>query len=121
MFEISVSYSENIDRVIKALKEVGEEIIADPGYKDLILSRWRFRVLIVLQILQWLSGQDKTQPIKQWYVERDEPPVRKFERRDPIALPHRALYFDEMSKPFPLKLEGCLRKFRKKMRPETSH
>ena len=54
VFEISVSYSENIDRVIKALKEVGEEIV-HPGYKDLILSRWRFRVLIVLQILQWLS------------------------------------------------------------------
>jgi small conductance mechanosensitive channel len=38
VFEISVCYNENVDRVIKALKEVGEEIISDPDFKDAILE-----------------------------------------------------------------------------------
>ena len=123
VFEISVSYSENIDRVIKALKEVGEEIIADPGYKDLILEPLeiqgvdRFADFAVV-----IKARIKTQPIKQWYVGREMNLriKRKFDKEGiRIALPHRALYFDEMSKPFPLKLEGAPSESSQQKKDET--
>jgi len=116
VFEISVSFNENIDRAIKALKEVGEEIIKDPDFKNAILEPLeilgvdRFAESAVV-----IMARIKTQPIKQWYVGREMNLriKRKFDKEGiRIALPHRTLYFGEMSKPFPLSLE--------RMPPESS-
>lgn len=112
VFEISVSYSENVDRVIKALKEVGEEVITDPVYKDLILEPLEIQgVDRFAESALVIKARIKTQPIKQWYVGREINLriKRKFDNEGiRIALPRRILSFDEMSKPFPLKLEGAL-------------
>lgn len=112
VFEISVSYNENVDRVIKALREVGEEIIADPVYKDLILEPLEIQgVDRFAESALVIKARIKTQPIKQWYVGREMNLriKRKFDNEGiRIALPRRILSFDEMSKPFPLKQVGAL-------------
>jgi small conductance mechanosensitive channel len=109
VFEISVSFNENIDRAIKALKEVGEEIIKDPDFKDAILEPLEIQgVDRFAESAVVIMARIKTQPIKQWYVGREINLriKRKFDKEGiRIALPHRTLYFGEMSKPFQLSLE----------------
>jgi len=109
VFDISVSYNENIDRVIKALKEVGEEIISDPDFRDAILEPLEIQgVDRFAESAVVIKARIKTQPIKQWYVGREMNLriKRKFDSEGiRMALPQKTLYFGEMSKPFPLSLE----------------
>lgn len=110
VFEISICYNENVSRVIAALKEVGEEIISDPDFKDAILEP--LEILGVDRFAESalvIKARIKTEPIKQWYIGREMNLriKRKFDSEGiRIALPHRTLYFGEVSKPFPLMLEG---------------
>lgn len=110
VFEISVCYNENVDRVIKALKEVGEEIISDPDFKDAILEPLEIQgVDRFAESALIIKARIKTLPIKQWYVGREMNLriKRKFDKEGiRIALPHRTLYFGEMPQPFSLRLEG---------------
>ena len=66
---IGISYKENLDRVIKVVNRVGEELAEDPQWKDLILKPPQFlRVddfgesAIIIKIL------GETKPLKQWDV-----------------------------------------------------
>lgn len=110
VFEISVCYNERIDKVISAMKEVGDEIISDPKFKDAILEplevmgvdRFAESAIVV-------KARIKTEPIKQWFVGR-EMNLRikcKFDKEGiRMALPHRTLYFGNAEKPLMVKLEG---------------
>ncbi len=110
VFEISINYNENVDRVISALKEVGGDIISDPDFKDAILEPLEIQgVDRFAESSLVIKARIKTEPIKQWYVGREMNLriKRKFDKEGiRIALPHRTLYFGEVSKPFPLRLEG---------------
>lgn len=98
LVEIGVAYKEDVDRVIEVLKEVGEELRNDPGFKDLILEP-----MTVLGLDSFGDSSVnirvffKTLPIRQWDVARE---FRKrvksaFDKRGiTIPFPHRTVYME---------------------------
>lgn len=110
VFDISICYNENIDRVITALKEVGDEIISDPEYKDAILEPLEVQgVDCFADSAMVVKARIKTEPIKQWFVGREmNRRIKcKFDKEGiQMALPHRTLYFGNPSKPLMVKIDG---------------
>lgn len=99
VFEVGVAYREDTDAVIAALREVGDELVADDNFKELIT--------VPLEIMGVDSFGDNaviikaritTQPIKQWQVGREF--NRRMKKRFDelgieIPFPHRTIYFGE--------------------------
>ena len=96
LFEIGVSYSENVDHVFDVMRKVGADLRKDPQYAPLILED-----LEILGLDEFgdsalvLKAFFKTQPLKQWTV------AREYRRRLKVAFdsegieipyPHRTLY-----------------------------
>ncbi|MBT5050229.1 MAG: mechanosensitive ion channel [Rhodospirillaceae bacterium] len=99
VFEVGVAYREDTDTVVEALKQVGDDLLQDEAFKDLIISP-----LEVLGVDSFgdnaviIKARITTQPIKQWQVGRE------FNRRMKkhfdalgieIPFPHRTIYFGE--------------------------
>ena len=99
VLDIGVAYKEDVDEVMKVLKEVGEEMKKDPNYSQVILEP--------LQILGVNDFADsaviikvmfKTLPLKQWDVSREfRRRVKKTfdEKGIEIPFPHVTLYMGE--------------------------
>ncbi|MGA1865113.1 MAG: mechanosensitive ion channel family protein [bacterium] len=109
VFDIGVAYKEDVDRVISILKELSEEIMADPvcGPEILepleILGLDKFDDSAVI-----IKARIKTKPIKQWMVGREmnKRIKKRFDQEDvEIPFPHMSVYFGEVSKPFDIRLE----------------
>jgi small conductance mechanosensitive channel len=72
IFDIGVSYKEDIDEVIKVIQEVDEELRQDPYYKELIL-----RPIEVFGLNEFadsavvIRARTTTKPQKQWQVGRE--------------------------------------------------
>lgn len=72
VMNVGVSYNENTDTVIACLKEVDENLRADPEYGEFILEP-----LEILGVDQFgdsavvIKARIKTKPIKQWFVGRE--------------------------------------------------
>ncbi|MDH3234523.1 MAG: mechanosensitive ion channel, partial [Alphaproteobacteria bacterium] len=99
LFEVGVAYREDIDEVIAALREIDEELRADPDYKTLILEPldiWgvdRFADSAVI-----VRARYKTKPGNQWMVGRAYNGRMKklFDARGiEIPFPHMTLYYGE--------------------------
>lgn len=99
VFEVGVAYREDTDTVVEALKQVGDDLLQDEAFKDLIITP-----LEVLGVDSFgdnaviIKARITTQPIKQWQVGRE------FNRRMKkhfdalgieIPFPHRTIYFGE--------------------------
>lgn len=99
VLDIGVAYKEDTDRVCAVLKQVGDELMEVPEYREVILEP-----LEVLGVDDFAESQVtikvmfKTKPIKQWMV------AREFRRRVKkafdalgieIPFPHRTLYMGE--------------------------
>lgn len=102
--DVGVAYKEDVDRVMAALREVGEELAADPGYGLSVLEP-----LEVLGVDAFGDSQVtikiriKTVPLKQWEVGRElRRRIKKsFDaQRIEIPFPHLSVYFGEASAPF---------------------
>lgn len=99
VFEVGVAYREDTDEVVAALKQVGDELLQDETFKDLIV--------LPLEVLGVDSFGDNaviikaritTKPIKQWQVGREF--NRRMKKRFDelgieIPFPHRTIYFGE--------------------------
>jgi len=96
LFNIGVSYSEDVDHVFDVMRRVGKELRDDPTYASLIMDN-----LEILGLDEFgdsalvIKAFIKTQPLKQWTV------AREFNRRLKIAFdaeeieipfPHRTVY-----------------------------
>jgi len=98
LVDIGVAYKEDVDRVIDVLKDVGEELRADPDFKDLILEP-----MTVLGLDSFGDSSVnirvffKTLPIRQWDVAREfrKRVKRAFDERGIcIPFPHRTVYME---------------------------
>ncbi len=96
LFDVGVAYREDVDEVIGVMKEVDEELRADPEYKNLILEP-----LEILGLDKFadssvvVRGRTKTAPGSQWRVGREfNRRLKKvFDARDiEIPFPHVTLY-----------------------------
>jgi small conductance mechanosensitive channel len=98
VFDIAVSYDEDVDRVIGVLKEIGAELQADPNFGDRILGPVetfgidRFGESAVI-----LRARITTKPIAQWDVGR-EFNTRLKKKFDALGIempyPQRTIHFD---------------------------
>ncbi|MGD9683792.1 MAG: mechanosensitive ion channel family protein [Candidatus Obscuribacterales bacterium] len=93
VFDISVSYKEDVDEVIEIMKEVDEDLRSDPEYADDILEPLevmgleRFADSAVI-----VRARTMTRPIKQWGVGREfnRRLKKKFDERG-IEIPYPQL------------------------------
>jgi small conductance mechanosensitive channel len=110
VLDLGVSYKEQPDRIFAVLREIGQELAADPVFGPNILEPLEIlgvddfgesQVTIKLRI--------KTLPIKQWEVGRE---LRRrikitFDARGiEIPFPHVSLYFGEASRPVQVQQVG---------------
>jgi moderate conductance mechanosensitive channel len=107
VLDIGVAYKEDVDRVMKLMKQVGDELQQDPVYgPDIIeemeisgLNEFADSALII-------RGRIKTKPIKQWGIGREYRRRLKilFDKENvEIPFPHTTVYWGEEINP--LKLE----------------
>lgn len=109
LFNIGVAYKEDTDNVVEVLKQVGEETMEDPDYKDAILEP--IEILGVDKFADSsviIKARIKTLPIKQWAVGREM--NRRIKKRfDEVGIeipfPHQSFYFGEASKPIRMQME----------------
>jgi moderate conductance mechanosensitive channel len=96
VFDVGVAYRENVDEVIKVLKQIDAELRADPDFKDDILQpievlgldKFADSALII-------RARTTTKPIKQWRVGREfnRRLKMKFDELGiEIPFPHLTLY-----------------------------
>ncbi|MEI9476877.1 MAG: mechanosensitive ion channel family protein [Deltaproteobacteria bacterium] len=99
VFDIGVAYREDVDEVIKVIKEVDEGLRNDPDFKDDILEP-----IEVLGLDQFansavvIRARTTTKPIKQWRVGREfNRRLKKIfdERNIEIPFPHVTLYMGQ--------------------------
>jgi len=99
VFDIGVTYREDVDEVIQVVKEVDEELRDDPEYKDDILEPME-----VLGLDQFansgvvIRARTTTKPIKQWRVAREfnRRLKKKFDEKNiEIPRPHVTLYMGQ--------------------------
>jgi len=99
VFEIGVAYREDTDEVVAVLNQIGEELLRDETYRDLIVQP-----LEVLGVDSFgdnaviIKARITTQPVKQWQVGREF--NRRMKKRFDelgieIPFPHRTIYFGE--------------------------
>lgn len=99
VFDIGVAYREDIDEVIEVVKQVDEELRADPAFSDDILEP-----IEILGLDQFgdssivVKARTKTKPIRQWAVGREfnRRLKKRFDEKDiEIPFPHLTLYMGQ--------------------------
>jgi moderate conductance mechanosensitive channel len=99
VFKIGVAYRENTDEVAALLREIDEELRADPQFGPNIIEP-----IDILGIDEFadsaviISARTKTLPSKQWNIGREFNRRLKLkfdERGIEIPFPHRTIYFGE--------------------------
>lgn len=99
LFDVGVAYREDVDEVMSVLKDVAEELRADPDFGPDILEP-----LEMLGVDEFADSaviikcRIKTQPIKQWRIKREmNRRIKKtFDARGiEIPFPHRTIYWGE--------------------------
>jgi small conductance mechanosensitive channel len=104
VIDVGVAYKEDVDYVMDVLREIGDELKADPAFEPLILEP-----LEILGVDDFGASQVtikvrlKTVPLKQFMVGRElRRRIKKtFDAKGiEIPFPHTSIYFGEASKPF---------------------
>jgi small-conductance mechanosensitive channel len=102
VFDIGVAYREDVEEVIKILKEIDEELRNDPDFKEDILEP-----LEVFGLDKFddsaivIKARITTKPIKQWRIGREfnRRLKKKFDEKDiEIPFPHRTVYMGQDKK-----------------------
>jgi small conductance mechanosensitive channel len=106
VFDVGVAYKEDTDQVAAVMREVSEELRADPDFADKILEPMEiFGVDSFGDNAVVVKGRLKTRPIEQWAVGREYRRRLKkaFDARNiEIPFPHRTIYWGEASRPLQL-------------------
>jgi moderate conductance mechanosensitive channel len=109
VIDVGIAYKEDVDYVMEVLKDIGNELSADPNFEPLILepleilgvddfgeSQVTIKVMIkTLPLKQWLVGRELRRRIKKTF---DEKGIE-------IPFPHLSVYFGEASKPIDLAVQ----------------
>ncbi len=106
--EIGVAYKENVDEVIKIMKEVSDDLEKDDNFKNKIiepleimgLDRFDNSAIVIKAILRTIPGQ-------QWAAKREynKRIKKRFDKENiEIPFPHTTLYFGEKSAPMKVDL-----------------
>ncbi|MDP2970360.1 MAG: mechanosensitive ion channel family protein [Deltaproteobacteria bacterium] len=102
VLDIGISYSEDIDKVIDLLSQIGKELESEEPYKSAILESLQilgvekfdeFQLVIRMMV--------KTAPLKQWEVERElrrRIKIRFDEKGIQMPFPHQVLIWGEPKK-----------------------
>ena len=102
LMDIAVAYRENIDEVIKVLKELGHELQHDPQFTFLILESLEvFGLDKFADSAIMIRARIKTKPGMQWRVGREfnRRMKAKFDELDiQIPFPHTTIFFGEPKK-----------------------
>lgn len=111
VFNIGVAYREDVDEVIRVVRQVDEEIRSDPAFGPDILEP--IEILGLDQFAESaviIKARIKTKPIKQWNVGREfnRRLKKKFDEQDiEIPFPHLTLYQGRRKKDEAAPLNGC--------------
>ncbi len=106
VLEIGVAYKEDVDKVIKVMREVGEELASDSALKDQIiepveilgLDKFAESAIII-------KARIKTVPLSQWAIGREYRKRLKYafeENKILIPFPHTTVYWGEGINPLDL-------------------
>ncbi|MBD3240694.1 MAG: mechanosensitive ion channel [Chitinivibrionales bacterium] len=97
VFDVGVAYKEDTDNVVAVMKEVAEDLRADPEFADHILEPLEvFGVDKFGDSAVVIKARIKTRPIQQWAVGREYRRRLKYafdERGIEIPFPHRTVYW----------------------------
>jgi small conductance mechanosensitive channel len=108
VFDIGVAYKENVTQVMEVMKQVGEELQADPDFKDLIIEPLEiFGLDKFADSALVIKARLKTKPIQQWSVGREFRKRLKeaFDKNNiEIPFPHTTVYWGEEINPLRLDL-----------------
>jgi len=103
VFDIGVAYKEDTDTVMNVMKQVGDELTADPEFSEHILEPNEvFGLDSFGDSAIVIKARLKTKPIQQWTVGREyRRRLKKAfdERNIEIPFPHTTLYWGEEIKP----------------------
>jgi len=107
VLDIGVAYKEDVDKVMKIMKEVGDELKADPEFAEKIIEPIEiFGLNEFADSALVIRARIKTRPIEQWFTGREYRRRLKkaFDRENiEIPFPHTTVYWGEEIDP--LKLE----------------
>jgi small-conductance mechanosensitive channel len=99
VFDIGVAYRENVDEVVKLVKEIDQDMRNDPDYKNDILAP-----IEILGLDKFadsaiiIKARTKTRPIQQWRIGREfnrRMKIKFDENNIEIPFPHVTLYMGE--------------------------
>jgi len=113
LIDLGVAYKEDVDRVMRVLQQVADELRAAPEYAELILERLEILgVDAFADSAVVIKARIKTVPIKQWVVGRElrRRIKNEFDAKGiEIPFPHVSVNFGEASKPWTVQTVGALR------------
>ena len=99
VFDIGVAYREDVDQVMQILKDIGQELAADPDFSEMVLEPLEILGLDAFaDSAVVIKTMTKTMPLKQWAVAREfRRRVKKTfdEKGIEIPFPHRTVYMGE--------------------------
>lgn len=108
VFDIGVAYKEDTDNVVEIMKQVAEELRADPQFSEKIKEPLEiFGVDKFSDSAVIIKARFKTKPIQQWEVGREYRRRLKkaFDKNGiEIPFPHTTLYAGSETDPLPIRL-----------------
>ncbi len=116
VFDIGVAYKEDLNQVMKLMKDVADEMMKEKEYKDNILEPMEiFGLDSFGDSALVVKGRIKTKPIQQWSIGREYRKRLKEvfdEHRIEIPFPHQTIYWGEEIEPLKLTMEKADEKAR---------
>lgn len=109
VIDMGVAYKEDTDRVAEVMRQVSDQMEAEPEYKAAMLDAIEiFGVDEFADSAVTIKARLKTQPLQQWTVGREY--RRRLKKAFDAAgieipFPHRTLYMGEASGPFPIAMK----------------
>ncbi len=109
VLDIGVAYKEDVERVMKIIKDVGDELQSDPEFSDKIIAPIEVMGLDSFgDSALVIRARIKTKPIQQWFTGREfRKRLKKvFDRENiEIPFPHRTVYWGEEINPLKLDMK----------------
>ena len=106
VLEIGVAYKEDVDKVIKVMREVGEELASDSALRDQIIEPVEILGLDKFaESAIVIKARIKTVPLSQWAIGREYRKRLKYafdENKISIPFPHTTVYWGEGINPLDL-------------------
>ena len=109
VFDIGVAYKEDLNQVMKLMKQVADGMMKDEDFKNVILEPMEiFGLDSFGDSALVVKGRIKTKPIQQWAVGREYRKRLKEifdEHNIEIPFPHQTIYWGEEIEPLKLTME----------------